>query len=509
MSDNHPLTRSSRKRCSLALALIIAALPARALATANFYVATTGNDANPGTLQQPWRTIQKAADTAVPGAVVYVRGGVYHERVTINVSGSAAQGAITFRNYTAENPVIDGTGLTVPATPNGLFLIAGRSYLNIQGFELRNYKTATLTRVPAGIYVRGAAHHIRIRNNKIHHIAHTGKTTNDVDAHGIAVYGDNAAQSINNLTIEGNELYALTLGSSESLVVNGNVDGFKIINNTVHDNNNIGIDAIGFEQVSSDPATDQARNGLIARNLVYNINSYGNPAYGTDRSADGIYVDGGSHIVIERNRVHHNNIGVELASEHQGKSTSHIVVRNNFIYLNDIVGIALGGYDRRRGSTMFCSVVNNTLFRNDRLQWGNGELMLQFDTRDNIIKNNIFQANAQNLLITNPFTENTGNVLDYNSYFTSAGNAASAQWQWKKLWYGGFETYRTKTGNDRHSFFADPLLADTATPFNLHIQPLSPAIDSGEWLNAAGAFDIDGQARLQGTTIDIGADEAN
>ena len=137
-------------------------------------------------------------------------------------------------------------------------------------------------------------------------------------------------------------MYALTLGSSESLVVNGNVDGFKIINNTVHDNNNIGIDAIGFEKVSSNPATDQARNGLIARNLVYNINSYGNPAYGTDRSADGIYVDGGRSIVIERNRVHHNNIGIELASEHQGKSTSRIIVRNNFVYLNDIVGIAPG-----------------------------------------------------------------------------------------------------------------------------------------------------------------------
>ncbi len=509
MRDNHPLTLSWRNCRSLALAVIVATLPVRAFAAVNFYVATTGNDANPGTLQQPWRTIQKAANTAVPGSVVYVRGGVYHERVTIKVSGSAAQGAITFRNYAAENPVIDGTGLSVPAAPNGLFLIADRSYLVIQGFELRNYKTATLTRVPAAIYVHGAAHHIRIRNNKIHHIAHTGKAASDVDAHGIAVYGDNAVQSVNNLTVEGNELYALTLGSSESLVVNGNVDGFKIINNTVHDNNNIGIDAIGFEKVSSNPATDQARNGLIARNLVYNINSYGNPAYGTDRSADGIYVDGGRSIVIERNRVHHNNIGIELASEHQGRSTSRIIVRNNFVYLNDIVGIALGGYDRRRGSTRLCSVLNNTLFRNDRLQWGNGELMLQFDTRDNVIKNNIFQANAQNLLITNPFTENTGNVLDYNIYFTSAGNAASAEWQWKKLWYGGFETYRTKTGNDLHSFFADPLLADTVTPFDLHIQPLSPAIDNGEWLNTAGAFDIDGQARLQGPMIDIGADEAN
>lgn len=485
---------------------LAAALPLQVFA-ADYYVATNGSNTNPGTLQQPWRTIQKAANAATPGSTVYVRGGVYQERVTVNVSGSAAQGYITFRNYPSEQPVVDGSGLTVPALPNGLFLIAGRQYIAIQGFVLRNYKTATLTRVPAGIYVRGAAHHIRIRNNKIHHIEHNGTAAHDVDAHGIAVYGDNAAAAVRDVLIQSNELYALKLGSSESLVVNGNVDGFQIIANKIHDNNNIGIDAIGFEGVSSDPATDQARNGLIAQNLVYNINSYGNPAYGTDRSADGIYVDGGRDIVIERNRVHHNNIGIELASEHQGKSTRNVTVRNNFVYLNDVTGIAMGGYDRLRGRTENCAIVNNTLLRNDRLQWGNGELLLQFDTRNNVIKNNIFQANAQNLLIANPFSENTGNVLDSNIYFTAAGNSATAQWQWKKVWYTGFNAYRAATGNDPLSFFTDPLLVSDVAPYDLHIQPASPAIDVGETLSAAGMLDIDRQARVQGLAIDIGADE--
>lgn len=486
--------------------LLIAAFPLQ-VSAADYYVATNGSNTNPGTLQQPWRTIQKAANSVTPGSVVYVRGGVYRERVTVNVSGSAAQGYTTFRNYPNEQPVVDGTALAVPAFPNGLFLIASRQYITIQGFVLRNYKTATLTRVPAGIYVRGASHHIRIRNNKIHHIEHNGTVAHDVDAHGIAVYGDNAAAAIHDVLIQGNELYALKLGSSESLVVNGNVDGFQIIANKVHDNNNIGIDAIGFEGVSSDPATDQARNGLIAQNWVYNINSYGNPAYGTDRSADGIYVDGGRDIVIERNRVHHNNIGIELASEHQGKSTRNVTVRNNFVYLNDVVGIAMGGYDRLRGRTENCVIVNNTLLRNDRLQWGNGELLLQFDTRNNVIKNNIFQANVQNLLIANPFVENTGNVLDSNLYFTAAGNPATAKWQWKKVWYAGFNTYRAATGNDALSFFTDPLLVSAVPPYDLHIQNTSPAIDAGETLSAAGVLDIDRQARVQGLAIDIGADE--
>src|SRR6185503_2244894 len=105
---------------------------------------------------------------------------------------------------------------------------------------------------------------------------------------------------------------------------------FVVSRNIVHDNDNIGIDFIGYEGENPDPAVDRARDGTVSGNLVYNINSYGNPAYGNERSAGGIYVDGGTNIVVERNIVHDSNLGVELASEHSGRSTSYITLRNNF-----------------------------------------------------------------------------------------------------------------------------------------------------------------------------------
>ena len=77
------------------------------------------------------------------------------------------------------------------------------------------------------------------------------------------------------------------------MVLNGNVEHFVVSHNKVHDNDNIGIDFIGFEGECPTPALDQARNGVCTDNVVYNITSYGNPAYGKDRSADGLYVDGG------------------------------------------------------------------------------------------------------------------------------------------------------------------------------------------------------------------------
>ena len=63
----------------------------------NFYVAVTGDDDAPGTFDSPWRTIQRAASTVGAGSVVYVRGGVYNEAVTFEVSGSPDAGATRFR----------------------------------------------------------------------------------------------------------------------------------------------------------------------------------------------------------------------------------------------------------------------------------------------------------------------------------------------------------------------------------------------------------------------------
>jgi hypothetical protein len=469
-----------------------------------YYVSTSGSDNNPGTLSHPWRRIQKAANTAGPGQTVCVRSGVYKERVKINVTGSASKGPVIFQSFPGETAVLDGSGLSVPSGWGPMLWIDNQSYITIQNFEIRNYKSSAKNHVPVGILVSGAGDHIELRGNRIHNIETLYKGSEGGDAHGIAVYGTAAPQALTNIVIDGNQLYSLKLGSSESLVVNGNVDGWKITNNRVHDNNNIGIDAIGFEGTSPDPAYDQARNGLIRGNTVYNINSYGNPAYGTDRSADCIYVDGGTKTVVERNIAHNCNIGIELASEHAGKATSLITLRNNFIYNNTEMGIAIGGYDTERGSTQSCVIVNNTLYNNDTRQSHNGELEVQFDVRDNVIKNNIIYANSQKLFISSWSPVLSGNVMDNNLFYTAKG---SGIWQWKNVEYESFAAYQAATGNDAHSLYKKNPLFVSLSPVNLHLKTTSPAINKGQNLLEAGSMDIDGQVRVQGARIDLGADE--
>jgi len=469
-----------------------------------YFVSVKGRDANPGTLAKPWRHIQYALDRVGAGSTVKVLTGVYKEFVTFKNSGKRGN-YIVLRNYPGHAPVIDGTGLRIKGE-TGLVTIENKQYVKLIGFEIRNLKAGGVpSAFPQGISVRGNGAFIEIRDNKVHDIKNS---CNHCGAHGIAVYGRDPDASIHDLLIDGNEVYNGKFGWSESVVLNGNVEFFTVSNNRVHDNDNIGIDFIGFEEENPNPDLDRARDGIVVGNLVYNIDSYGNPAYGDERSAGGIYVDGGTRILIERNIIHDANLGVELASEHAGKNTSYITLRNNFLYNNTQTGIAFGGYDTERGSTENCVIVNNTLYNNaTQGDWG-AELYIQFDTRDNIVKNNIIFANDARLFLENWSEVMTGNVIDRNLYF-APGGGSDGSWIWQNVAYTTFADYQSGSGNDATSLIGlDPLLANP-TDGNLHIRRGSPAVDAGENLSDAemGTQDIDGEARIHHGSVDIGADE--
>ena len=73
-----------------------------------FYVATTGNDADRGTVSSPLRTIQRAADQAQPGDTIIVHQGLYRERVSPPRGGTSNEKRIVFEAARGERPVITG-----------------------------------------------------------------------------------------------------------------------------------------------------------------------------------------------------------------------------------------------------------------------------------------------------------------------------------------------------------------------------------------------------------------
>jgi hypothetical protein len=75
--------------------------------TQRLYIATNGNDANPGTLAQPFKTIQKCADVATPGTACLIRAGTYRETVRPANSGQSGL-PILFKPYNNETVLVSG-----------------------------------------------------------------------------------------------------------------------------------------------------------------------------------------------------------------------------------------------------------------------------------------------------------------------------------------------------------------------------------------------------------------
>ncbi|WP_420115878.1 right-handed parallel beta-helix repeat-containing protein [Micromonospora sp.] len=97
-------------------------------------VATDGDDANPGTLARPLRTIQRAHDLAQPGTTIAVRGGTYAPTSTIKIlKDGTGYHPITLTSYQGEKVVIDGENMPyTPAAVGASIPRADRGVLHVE-----------------------------------------------------------------------------------------------------------------------------------------------------------------------------------------------------------------------------------------------------------------------------------------------------------------------------------------------------------------------------------------
>ena len=550
----HSVSTTENSRIGFRLLLVFALMLVPRLfaqSGSTYYVSTTGNDSNPGTIGAPWLTIQHAANTVTAGATVYVFGGVYNEAVNFPASGTAAA-PITFEGYPGQTAVLDGTSVTCctsnpPSSGNdtqGLVTIVNQSYITVSGFEIRNFTTSKASYTPAGVWITGSGTGVQLLNNLVHNI--TTSSEKNGNAFGIAVYGTSQTP-ITSVMISGNEVYSLKTGNSESVNVDGNVTHFSITNNLVHDNDNIGIDAIGYEGVGP-VGYDEAMYGEISGNTIYNISGIHNAGEGDQYDADGVYCDGCAFVTIEDNLIHNVDYGIEVASEHKicqstgteyssngtiGKGTDpcngrYVTVRNNVVYDSNACGISIGGYSANVGGTANAVIVNNTLYNNNTQNQA-GEFQIQYHSgqaQGNIFENNIVNAGKQNVWI-NSFVKPTSQypappaTLNWNLYYSAAGYVKGTSIVWAGVSsYKTFAAYQSASGEDAHSLNANPLFVNVgATPPDFDIAATSPAVNAGStslpcsvgWCNSGsiyGSTDFIGNPRTSGSNIDIGAYES-
>ena len=473
-----------------------------------YYVSPKGSDAGSGTLTDPFKTIQHALDVAVnPGDTVEVRAGTYHERIEFTHSGSAAGGFITLEPFPGAHVLLSGAHAANHDTGfgNNMVQIVNQSYIRVIGLEIAHDSGISVRDDACAIYVTGSGSNIQILNNDIHDISgevqrSSGGLNLGYAGSGIQVYGSSLTDPYANIVIDGNVVYDCKPGddSTETVTLNGNIDGFQISNNIVHDDNNIGIVMIGgepdaFGLNSPLPDLPQARNGVCTHNTVYHIHAIYGGGY-----AAGIYVDGGQNITISDNISHNNDLGIEVGAENAGVVASGIVVENNIIYGNAQAGLVFGGYDSTVGRVENCQFINNTLYHNDTLGLGNGELWVQYAS-DCTVDNNLIVSTDQGLFIDGD-VGSANNTVDYNLFWSTRG-ANNSVFMRDGTEFDGFSSYQEQTPWDHDSVFANPKLRN---PRRADFQLTANSLAIGAGTSTAYApLDFAGMART--LPPDIGA----
>jgi hypothetical protein len=147
-----------------------------------FHVGVNGHDANPGTPEQPFRTLQKASEILEPGDTCRVGRGVYPETVRPLRSGKFEK-PIRYVAVTGETVTVTGVdqeaespslGRPDGRTRNWGFDLEGRALIEVSGFDLWavgiNLTDATYCRVEnCQVWSAGGAGGIRIggRENEV------------------------------------------------------------------------------------------------------------------------------------------------------------------------------------------------------------------------------------------------------------------------------------------------------------------------------------------------------
>jgi parallel beta-helix repeat protein len=322
------------KHITLAGAFLILAI-STILFAGTYYVSTTGNDANDGSISAPWRSVYQAVHVAHGGDIVYLRGGTYTEsevwiRQDEGLGGSNGK-YLTISAYPDETPIFTNSDRP--------FLIDA-DYVRVLGLDFRNGKEMAI------VGWHGIRHHCELINNRFSGTASWAP---------IEASGDSLLIQGNTIKLEGNTVgtqgHGIYLSRGSHNILRGNtISG--MVGYGIH---------IFDQRRSEDPANVEIlfNDILVEGNTIFNSIERAGIIVATDEPAkmkgivirnNILYKHAGSGIVIENDltdvKIYNNTIysvntdgidwngaeGILISANERGDAPTNIEVKNNIIY---------------------------------------------------------------------------------------------------------------------------------------------------------------------------------
>ena len=356
-------TKSIRIAASFLMATILFVGIAATASADTFYVSNSGNDfrdrATATNRNTPWKTIQRALNSAFPSDTVVVLRGTYYGHVRFPRSGRSGA-PITLTTENRDDVQIIGS-----------FLGEDISHIVVQGFDLSNRRTDGPT--SKGISFN-RTHHVTIRDNRVH----------DCRGGGISV------------------------DQSDWILIEWNI----VHHNAFWDpGQHSGISVYQAQH----RAEDSGAFGIIIRNntCFANENKVNNVLFNRPTDGNGIAVDdsmnldpSGNGVTYNRRTLVTNNFS--YLNGGQGihcYQSANVFVRNNTTYKN-LRSFDFGG-EVSISSSANCFVYNNVLFARDgknvSLQFDSSNIWWDYNT---LFNGPVFQANnGPNTTYSQPFLQ--------------------------------------------------------------------------------------------------------
>lgn len=416
-----------------------------------------GDDANPGSEERPFGTINHAATLAKAGDTVWIHPGTYQPEEEIRLSNSGTEKApIVFRAQPGGDVILDGR-LKLPLESGrkmGIISLEDRQWIVVDGLSLINSRWA-------GILARNCTG-ITIQNCSTRHTYASGIIA--ANSSRVRVLHNTVQQACTHPTAGTNTDECITLAS---------VTDFEIAHNQVSDrqtDTNNGGEGIDVKNA--------CRNGSIHHNNVH------------DLARLGIYCDSYeknlSNVAIHSNTVYNCRSGIVIACE-EGGTARGIRIHDNVIYDCPRGGIRVAGY-LKGGPIQDVAIYQNTIVRigvkgvpenpKDRIHVS-GILVdaRHQENRDFVIRNNLLSGNVNQIdTASQPYLTIERNLLHGPSKIT---------------------------GND--AILADPLFVNAAG-IDFQLSTGSPAIDAA---TGSPQSTEDRNGRKRSLPSDLGAFEAS
>jgi nitrous oxidase accessory protein NosD len=304
---------------------------------ASYYVALDGNDANPGTEEQPFQTISNGARILQPGDTLYIREGTYPESYIDTIRGGTSWDVpVTVAAYPGEHVTIQGSlGFQGPTTA---YIIIDS--LILDGANLPRGQWWPVVAVDYSQTPADTAHHIRLQNSEIRNGPSSGVNTN---------CGAEYNEFIN-LKVHDNGTtdfdHGLYISSAHNLI-----EGSDVYRNA----------GWGIHVYNEGSCNGQVNNNTVRSNQIHDNAAAGN-------RGPGILLSSGRGNVADSNTIWGNHGGIQID---YGSIAAQVA--KNVIYGNSECGICVGS-----GSTD-AVVLDNSIYDN------NGPAIVDYGANTSIV----------------------------------------------------------------------------------------------------------------------------